>query len=389
MSARGGKIALVSVGAAAALVWSGWGLESNAVAERIAVGRYTELHYGVSQEHPCSAEAMDARRTGRSSIRVTNDTPALLWKTELGAGELTAPAVASDGTLYLGTQRGVAAVDAEGKPRWLRQVGAVRWPPALTPSGNVVVVTERGGLLELSPWGEVRKVQAVLPAVGPPLVLDSGEVAVAVPDGKVNVFELRGGLLAAISRRHRGMVTIARLSSGLLVSAGADSSMHVFSSDGGLHRIVSLAGEILAGPVVGDDDTIWVVKKDRALVGLSAGGRVRARARLQGRSTMSAPALGRDGALRLGVSGDLMTCIGPDGFLRWNLPVDGSLGPITLDADDVALAVTSRGVLYGVEADGKRRFRVQVNARGARRPVPGKGGVIYIASDTGRLSAWK
>ncbi len=332
---------------------------------------------------------MDARRTGRSPIRVTAEEPSLRWKVEIGSGELSAPAVAEDGMLYLGSAGGVTAVEPGGRLRWARRVGAVKRQPALTPQGNLLVATDDGRLLELSPRGEVREVYRGLAAEGFPLVFDSGQVVVAARDGEVWSLDLQGRRLGAVAARHRGAVAISRLSSGLLVSAGSDPWLGVFSADGAEQRTVKLDDGILAGPVVGDDDTIWVVRADGALLGLSAGGRVRALARLQGRAMKSVPALGRDGALRLGTGADELVCIGPDGSWRWRLQVDGRLGPVTLDADDRALVVSSRGVLYGVEPDGRRRFRVRVNARGEPRPVPGEGGVIYVASDNGTLSAWK
>ena len=382
-------MALLAACATPVAVWVGSAGSAEVHAERVPVGRYAEIRYGVSRAHPCPAEAMDARRTGRSPIRVKSDAPSLWWKLELDSGEPTAPAVAEDGTLYLGTTGGVYAGAPDGRLLWVKRVGTIERQPAFTPSGSLLVVTDSGVLLELSLRGEAREIGGGLASPGFPLVLDGGEVAVAARDGDVRVLDLQGRRLGALASRHRGAVAIARLSSGLLVSASADPFMHVFSASGAQHRMVMLHDGIVAGPLLGDDDTIWVVRADGTLLGLSAGGRVRAQARLGAISMKSVPAVGKDGALRLGTGDDSLVCIGRDGSLRWQLGVDGRLGPVTLDADDLALAVSSRGVLYGVEPNGTRRFRVRVNAQGAPRPVPGDSGVIYIVSDNGTLSAWK
>ena len=69
-------------------------------------------------------------------------------------------------------------------------------------------------------------------------------------------------------------------------------------------------------------------------------------------------AVGRDGAVRVPTRGDAMVCVGPGGTVRWRLEGHGGfLGGVTLDDEDVALAVTERGALLAVAADGTLRQR--------------------------------
>ena len=358
-------------------------------AESVVIGRFSRVVFGIDHAHPYVMVGGDGRRTGRSRLTALHSRPRPLWSIETGQSRLTPPAVLSDGTLVVGGQEGLKAYDAQGKLRWFAPVGAVRHTPSVTTTGELLVATRRGRLFIVDANGTWRRMQTEVQVRGAPLVLDSGVVVVGGRDGSVHAMDMEGAEILTLRGQHKAPVTVSVLGDGLLASAGVGSRLSIFSLDGGRLSEIELSQRSVAGPVVGDDSTIWIVGEHGGLRGLSAGGRSRGLAELGRSALMTAPAIGRDGALRVGVRRFELVCLGPNGTERWRRGLDGQPGPVTLDANDVAIFVTTRGTLYALDHDGSLLWKQDVTARSAPRPVLGVGGTIYIATRSGTLMAWR
>jgi outer membrane protein assembly factor BamB len=100
-------------------------------------------------------------------------------------------------------------------------------------------------------------------------------------------------------------------------------------------------------------------------------------------------ALGWDGALRVGLRYGEIACFGADGRERWRRGLDSAPGPLTIDADNTALFVSTRGTLYAIDRDGELRWRQGLGVHGAGRPVLAANGTIYVVSRGGELQAWR
>jgi outer membrane protein assembly factor BamB len=357
-------------------------------AEDVPIGRFVELPFGVARAHPYPTSGANGRRNGRVDVRVPAQPPERRFLRPLSTRRLTPPAVLDDGTLVMGSARGVHAVAADGTLRWEVDLGQVRFTPAVLPAGELLAVTDEGRAFRLDAAGQARELRTPGPLTGMPLLLDGGAVLVGGRKSTAHVVDLDGDVLLSVATRVSNPIWTAQVGGGLLLSAGVSRELTLLSLHAGLERNLSLPERVIRPPVVGDDGRIWVVGEQGTLFGLDARGRVRATVLLGARGA-TAPVVGRDGNLRIGLPSREILCLGPDGSERWRRGIDGRPGPLLLDADDTLLVVSARGSLHAIDRDGELRYRVVTGASGAGRPVLGPDGTVYIVSRDGRLQAFR
>ena len=390
---------------AVAWVAAGWTAAASfhtpvARARPVPIGRYVEIPYGVSADHPYPTFGGDAQRTGRTSVAAPRTAPILRWEARLSAGRPSTPAVAADGTVYVGSSSGLAAVAPDGTVAWNMRVGSVAGTPSLTPSGDVAFGTHAGALLLVSPIGEIRSRSAVGgPVRGSPLILADGSIVVSALNQAVHRFDADG---RRIFRTDLPFQTLAAPAwddrAGILVPAGGD--LYFLRVSGGVHDHVSLGATIVAGPLIAADGTIWILTQDGALHGLERQGRIRSRTELGEAVTMtSAIAIGRDGAVRVSLQNGVV-CVGPNGTVRWRVQGEGAFDAMTLGRDDVLLSIADvirqeaggrqvrTGQLVAIGPNGGVLWRVDLGTRADVAPVLGADGTVYIATTRATVQAW-
>jgi len=379
--------------AVAALAWAAGvaGAWATAEARPVRIGRYTEIPYGVPEHHPYVTGGGDEHRTGRVPVEAPTATPTKRWETRLRAGRPSAPTITTDGTAYLASAAGIAAIAPDGNVQWSVRLGYVSGTPSLTPTGDLAVGTHAGAVVLVSPQGEVRDRTVVGGAVrGSPLVLADGSVVVSAFDQAVHRFDAEGRRIfrAPLAQQVNGAP--AWTHRGEVVVPAADR-LYLLTARGDARAEVPLGDTIAAGPIVADDGTLWVLTRDSALHQLSPRGALRSRTDIGFPvSAATGMAVGRDAAVRVPTRGDALVCIGPGGVERWRLTGEGGfLGGVTLDANDVALAVSERGVLIAVDPDGSPLWRVETGTRTDMAPVLGPDGTVYVVDIRGTLQAWR
>jgi outer membrane protein assembly factor BamB len=362
-----------------------------ATARPVPIGRYTEIPYGVSPDHPWASLAANARRTARMPVKAPRRAPTKRWTQSVG-GRAYAPAVRKDGRLFVASASGIVSMTGDGQVQWKRRLGLVTGTPSITPEGDIAVGAEGGELHVLSGQRGTTRVRARVGGAvyGGPLVLADGSLVVAAFDRALHRFDSDGRRLFRTPLPDDVQSPPAWDGRGSLVVTSGNEAQ-VFSPRGVLERRTVLGGALRAGPVIADDGTIWVLTVDGTLVALGPEGNVTARAQLQ--SAPSFPsrfALGADGAVRIGTRHALV-CIGPTGTERWRIDSEGPFTEsVSVDAEDVTLAITQAGFMLAVERDGTVRWRVSTGVRtDATAAVLGPDGTIYVSTYRGRLEAWK
>lgn len=373
-----------------ALLW-GASLAATAHAEPVPIGRYVEIRVGVSHKHLYATSAADARRSGRSRARASKTAPTQLWSVMLPHHRLLPPVVLADGTLIVGSAGGVYALDpASGTARWFAPIGELRFSPSVTPAGDLVAIAG-GKLVVLSKAGGVREVGLTFGLTAAPLVLDSGTVVAAGRDGQAQAVTLEGALLFSAPRSAPEAVLRWTASAGgdLVVGAGRTPELLLLSLQSGTSRVVRLPERVATNPIVGDDEMIWVLGQRGTLFGVAIDGQLRLSAGLGQGSPAEGPALGWDGALRVGLRYGEIACFAANGKERWRRGLDSAPGPMLIDADDSVLFVSARGTLYAIDRGGDLRWRHGLGVHGAGRPVLGADGTVYVVSRGGQLQAWR
>ncbi|MBW2460225.1 MAG: PQQ-binding-like beta-propeller repeat protein [Deltaproteobacteria bacterium] len=372
---------------ALALVWSA---ADDAFARPVRIGRYTEIPYGVPAS-PWVTGGGGPRRSGRSEHRAPVEAPTMVWETRLGSSAPSAPLLLPGGELYVGSSTGVTALGANGAVRWNQRLGFVTGTPSLSPSGDIVVGTNAGGLITLGRDGQVMHRTMVGGAVRTsPLVLDDGSVVVTALDQAVHRFDAGGRRLYRVTVAAQTHEPPAWTRDGLLLVPAGDS-VHVLTARGERVASHSLGASIVAGPAVGRDGTVWALTHDGALHQFRGRGGPRQRTPLDITvSNVAGIAVGQDGAVRVPGRNDALVCVGPTGTERWRVTGEGGFtGEVTVDAADVTLAISTAGRLLAVDPAGEIKWRVDVGARTLSAVVLGEDGTLYVATARGTIQAWR
>jgi hypothetical protein len=360
-------------------------LATSVRADSLPIGRYSELRAGSAVGHPWAMAGGDTGRTGRSRARAPLQAPSLRWRLALATTRLVAPAVRADGILIVGGADGVHAIDARGEQRWFAPIGPVRYTPALGPDSESVAIA-RGRLFVLDSQGQSRELELPAPATAAPLLLGSGALVVAGLDQHAHVLGLDGGYVAG-APTGAARWTLAS-GDGWVITAGYGRDLVLVSPYGDASRRVRLAGAIAVSPVasggatwaIGQSGTIWVVEPDGSATAL---------VELGPHAVGVAPALGRDGGLRVGLRHGELACYDASGKERWRRGIDGSPSAFSLDADDTAVLVSSRGTLYAIARDGSLLSRQRTELSMPARPVLAADGTLYLVGRGGVLEAWR
>lgn len=379
---RGRRLGLAAAGASL--------FAAAAFAEPVPIGRYVELRVGVSHLHPYATSGADARRSGRSRARVAAELPRALWRMHLPRRRLLPPTVLADGTLIVGSASGIDALEPSGKQRWFAPIGELRFSPSITPAGELAAIAS-GKLFLVKPDGNAREVGLPFVAVGALLVLDSGTLVVPARDGQLHAVAADGTLLSwvAVPTETELVRWTASIEGDSLVAATALPELFFVSLHEGRALAVPLNEPVATSPVVGDDQSVWVLGERGTLFRFGSDGRLRARAALGQANPSDGPALGWDGALRVGLRYGEIACFAPNGQESWRRGLDGAPGPLLIDADDNVLFVSARGTLYAIDRDGDLRFRQALDLRSAGRPVLAADGTIYVVARGGEIEAWR
>ncbi|MEM9193356.1 MAG: PQQ-binding-like beta-propeller repeat protein [Myxococcota bacterium] len=369
----------------------GWLAAVPAESRPVRVGRYTELPYGVSTEHPYPTGAADARRTGRIDAPSPEREPTKVWEARIRAGRPSAPAIDEEGRIYVANAAGVAGVAPNGAVLFTARLGFVSATPSITPTGDLVVGTHAGTLVILSRSGEIRQQTTVGgPVRGSPLVLADGSAVVGAFDQAVHRFDADGRRLFRVAIPFQVSGSIAWTTSRGIWVAASDRLLRM-NAQGEVIATTVIGSQIVSGPAVADDGSVWVVGQDENLRQLAPSGTLRSTTALGAPvSPAGTLALARDGSVRVPTRGDALVCVGPTGTERWRLTGEGSfLGGAVLDENDNLLAVNERGILLSVNAEGQVRWRVNTGNRTDLAPVLSKDGTVYVATVRGTLQAWR
>ena len=286
---------------------------------------------------------------------------AFVARLTLSDGPLSAPARGPDGTYYVGTVKGeLLAVAADGVLRWRfrteysERVGT----PMVAEDGRLFFTAVESGIYGLSPEGALlwrlpyRQDHTVPPTV--PALDGRGHVWVA---GQI----LPGGLW------------------GLLISMGGELlQTNVLSSD--TYGVSSL--------VVAGDDSYWVGRADRIQRWSGEGSLLWSLGGYQ-QNRVWPLALDVNAEVLSGASGAAsgLSRFASDGRLVWSVGTNAVTSGAVVDGAGTAYFGDAAGWFTAVSRAGEVRWSLAVEAPVSCTPALGEPGLVYVATEAGRLLA--
>ena len=176
-----------------------------------------------------------------------------IWQKGYGGEIRSAPAIAPDGTVYIGAGGNVVAVNGvSGDVKWTAGTGgSVFASPAIGPDGTVYIGADNGKLLAYSPSGAPKwEYQTGAPILGSAAVSADGIVYVGSSDATVYAFAPNGERLSSYRALDAVEGSIALGPDGTVYAGSKDNRLYALRDN--VRSVVSSAPDRISGEVVRD-----------------------------------------------------------------------------------------------------------------------------------------
>jgi outer membrane protein assembly factor BamB len=313
----------------------------------------------------------DSSHTGRSTLPGPSRGD-ILWAFPITAGDPSSPIVGPDGTVYVGSETGLYAVNPDGTQKWKFATGRqIISSPAIDINGIVYF-----GCLD-------SKIYAIY------------------PDGSQKWSELTGGEIHSSP-----LIT----SDGLIVTGASDGSVYAYLSTGTLKWKYTPVGEsdwVYASPAIGPDGTLYVAT-NKGVLALDISGATPTRKWFHPVITSdlkSSPAIGSDGSIYIGTRDNTLLSLKSDGSVRWTYSILGDIrsspviGPDgTIHIANISITDSSARFLYAINPNGTNKWSSPTGGNVFdQSPAVDCNGVVYLgcadnfvhAIDAGGSEIWR
>eukprot|EP01048_Picozoa_sp_COSAG05_P008605 COSAG05_NODE_663_length_8031_cov_8.938225_1_plen_593_part_00 len=327
------------------------------------------------------------------------------WTVATGAQVESSPAIADDGTVYVGSDDcKLYAITPTGQVKWTVATGQpVESSPAIRAaiSDWVYVGSNDGNLYAITPAGQVMWTIATGAGVdSSPAIADDETVYVGSDDGKLYAI-LRGQVKWTVNPAFgydNGVSSPAIADDGTVyVGSGNGRSgseyhqnLYAITPAGKVKWNVTIGGinGMDSSPAIAADGTVYVngvVQYNGRLYAITPAGQVKWTVAL-GQPVESSPAVATDGTVYVG--SDKLYAITPAGRIKWTVATGQPIfrSP-AIAADSTVYVGSDDHKLYAITPAGQIKWNVTTGARVWSSPVIAADGTMYVGSDDGRLYA--
>ncbi|MFQ5606069.1 MAG: PQQ-binding-like beta-propeller repeat protein, partial [bacterium] len=271
----------------------------------------------------------------------------------------TSPAVAEDGTIYLGSNdKNLYAITPQGTQKWaFTTLGEIHSSAAIGPDGTIYVGSNDSRLYAINPdgtqkWsfttGDYGSVQSS-PAIGLDGTIYFGS-DYGVGSGKYgSLFALNpNGTLKWRFDADDDITSSPAIGlDGTIYVNSDDDYFYAINPDGTL-KWRSFNGGGISSPVIGPDSTIYVGSKNNALYAYTPHGTRKWTYYLKDDVT-STPLVGADGTIFFGCSDQKFYALTPEGKVKWTYDTgDRILCSPTMSTDGTLYFMTRSGKMYAM-----------------------------------------
>lgn len=369
----------------------------------------------------------DALHSGRSPY-TGPQTPTVKWRFKTGGGVSSSPAVAADGTVYVGSKDGhLYAINPQGTLKWRYRTGSwVYSSPAVGAHGTIYVGSLDGCVYALNPDGKLRwKHRTGVMIVSSPTIGPDQRVYIGCRDGCLYVFGPDGKLDGKLAGA--AFDSSPAIAGDGTVYSCTTRGLCAFFPDGTPRWIRPLGSWTLSSPAIGSDRTAYV-SAEMTSFGESGGGpatprdwadfcAVSRQGRLKWRysvlpvtvvthravtpssrhersaststSSGSSPAIGDDATVYFGCGDGCLYALTPGRVVRWRFATgDKITSSPAVDATGTVYVGSNDGCLYAINPNGTLKWFYKTGGWVTSSPAIGADGTIYVGSYDGYLYAF-
>jgi len=241
------------------------------------------------------------------------------WSQPFATGDFieSSPVIGTTGTIYVGSNDGnLYAINPDGTQRWASAIGFSGYSsPALASDGTLYIGSAQDDkLYAINPNGTTKW--------SSDLKMDGDPSPAIGADGTVYIGSWDNNLYAFSANGSRKWTFATGDNIESTPAIGVDGTIYIGSGDGNLYAITpsgtakwtspfATAGSISCSPVIGADGTIYIGTDDGNLYAVTANGTAKwAHPFVTGGKIASSPILGADGSLYFGSSDSNLYAIG-------------------------------------------------------------------------------
>ncbi len=291
------------------------------------------------------------------SLYAVNPDGSQKWRFRTAASIPSSPVVAADGTIYIGSlDRTLYALTPGGRIKWLLSPrSSIAATPALGHDGDIYVATAFNRLYAVSPSGTKSwEYNAGGNLVSSPLVAPDRTICFGCQDRRLYAVSPDGSVKWTFAVGDKINSSPALGPNGRIYVGSFDGRLYAINPDGTKSWEYATGNAIRSSPVIGLNGLVLVGSDDGKLHAVSPEGNLRW-THLTGGQVRSSPAVGRDGVVYVGSYDDTFHAVGPNGGQKWSLKAGG---PITASP-----VIDANGVVYFGSWD-KKLYAVKCSSQG-------------------------
>ncbi|WP_231593713.1 PKD domain-containing protein [Methanosarcina siciliae] len=337
----------------------------------------------------------DLNNTGKSPYNgpQTNNT---VWIYTTGGQIKGAPAIGSDGTIYIGNygDKKVYALNSNGTIRWTYTTGGtngISSTPAIGSDGTIYIGSGNYGLYALNSDGTLKwkyktgggRIRSST-AVGPDGTIYLGNY----DDYKVYALNSDGTLKWTYKTGKQIESAPGIGSDGTIYIGSRDNKLYALNADGTLKWKYTTGGMIYNSPAIGSDGTIYIGSRDNKLYALNADGTLKW-TYTTGGMIYGSPAIGSNGTIYIGSRDNKLYALNADGTLKWTYTTGGMIyGSPAVGSDGTLYIGSYDKNLYALNSDGTLKWTYKTGGSIYGSPAIGSDGTLYIGSYDNKLYAF-
>lgn len=343
-----------------------------------------------------------ATHRGRSPFALPPNKPAIWWTFTTGGPIVSSPAIASDGSVLIGSQDDrLYSVARDGSLRWSYVTGDIIFSsPAVAHDGTIYIGSDDDHLYAVAPTdGKPRWIMQLGacpqrvgigpeasrcdvdagPTIGPDGVIYTGGDGIYAinPDGTLRWRFITNGHVSSAP---------ALLPDGTVVAGCQDNTVYALTPTGQKKWDFRAGSDVEPAPAIGDDGTIYIGSDDHKLYALGSDGLLRW-AFTTGGDVRSSAAVG-NGIIYVGSFDAQLYAVHLDGTLAWSFRAgDRIVSSPLVDARGAVLFGSQDDRVYCLEPDGHLRWSVELGGDVDSSPSLAADGTIFVGSDDHKLYA--
>ena len=339
-----------------------------------------------TKESPSQAEQPNPEKVFvvRTLMNTKNPKPGKLkWKFRTGDWVYSSPAIANDGTIYVGSNdKHLYAFTPNGRLKWRSKTGDwIYSSPAIAKDGTIYVGSTDKHLYAFTPNGNLKwKYQTDNWITSSPTVANDGTIYVGSYDKHLYAFTPNGNLKWRFKTGDDIWSSPAIANDGTIYVGSFDNHLYAITPNGKLKWKFKTGDDIWSSPAIANDGIIYIGSDDNYLYAITPNGNLKWKFETGG-FVRSSIAIVKDGTIYVGSYDNHLYAFTPNGNLKWKFETGDWIWSSPTIAHDGTIYVGSLDKhLYAITPNGNLKWRFATDDKISSRPAIANDGTIYVGS---------